>query len=84
MHGTSLRENREIHESPTAAEAVGRIGKARGRTTMMNDSGKSDRPVVPTKQPNNAEPGAVAEVVEGRDLAKGNMDEQTRPGRRAG
>ncbi len=41
----------------------------------MNDPGKSDRPVVPTKQPNKAgKPGA--EVVEGRGLAKGNTDEQ--------
>jgi retron-type reverse transcriptase len=41
----------------------------------MNDPGKSDRPSVPTKQPNKAgNPGA--EVVEGRGLAKGNTDEQ--------
>ncbi len=41
----------------------------------MNDPGKSDRPEVPTKQPNKAgKPGA--EVVEGRGLAKGNTDEQ--------
>jgi RNA-directed DNA polymerase len=41
----------------------------------MNDPGKSDRPTVPTKQPNKAgKPGA--EVVEGRGLAKGNTDEQ--------
>ena len=39
----------------------------------MNGPGKSDRPVVPTKRPNNAgKPGA--EVVEGRGLAKGNTD----------
>ncbi len=41
----------------------------------MNDPGKSDRPVVPTKQPNKAgKPGA--EAVEGRGLAKGNTDKQ--------
>ncbi len=41
----------------------------------MNDPGKSDRPEVPTKQPNKAgKPGA--EVVEGRGLAEGNTDEQ--------
>jgi hypothetical protein len=41
----------------------------------MNGPGKSDRLVVPTKQPNKAgKPGA--EVVEGRGLAKGNTDEQ--------
>jgi RNA-directed DNA polymerase len=38
---------------------------------MMNESGKSDRPVVPEKFPNKAgQP--VAEGVEGRGLAKGN------------
>jgi group II intron reverse transcriptase/maturase len=70
-----MRENREIPESPTADGAVGRIGKAGGRTPMMHDSGKSDRPVVPTKPSNNAEPSA-AERVEGRGLAKGNTDGQ--------
>ena len=42
---------------------------------MMHGSGKSDRPVVPTKHPNNADVSA-AEGVEGRGLAKGNADEQ--------
>jgi len=43
---------------------------------MMNGHGKSDRPVVPAKSPNNAEgapvsdgPLAVAEGVEGRASA---------------
>jgi RNA-directed DNA polymerase len=48
---------------------------------MMNGHGKSDRPVVPAKSPNNGEgprasPGAggtsAAEGMEGRGLAKGN------------
>ncbi len=73
-----MRENREIPESLTADGAAGRIGKADGRTPMMHDSGKSDRPVVPAKPSNNAEPSA-AERVEGRGLAKGNMDEQNAP-----
>jgi RNA-directed DNA polymerase len=42
---------------------------------MMHDEGKSDRSVVPKKLPNNADLSA-AEVVEGRDLAKGNTDQQ--------
>ena len=42
---------------------------------MMNDVGKSDRSVVPEKLPNNAEQSA-AEVMEERDLAKGNTAEQ--------
>jgi len=43
---------------------------------MMDDPGQSDRPVVPTKFPNN--PGhAGAEGMEGRGLAKGNPSQQT-------
>ena len=38
----------------------------------MNDHGKSDRPAVPAKSPNNAGPPA-AEGMEGRGLAKGNL-----------
>jgi RNA-directed DNA polymerase len=49
----------------------------------MNDREKSDRPVVPAKPPNNAA-RAVAEVVEGRGLPKGNAASKTRPGHRAG
>ena len=42
---------------------------------MMNESGKSDRPVVPEKSPNNAgQP--VAEGMEGSGLAKGNLPQQ--------
>jgi len=42
---------------------------------MMNEQGKSDRPVVPGKSPNNARAPA-AEGMEGRGLAKGNLLEQ--------
>src|SRR5713101_5900499 len=44
----------------------------------MNGHGKSDRPVVPVKSPNNAgQP--VAEEMEGRGLAKGNLQQQNAP-----
>jgi len=49
----------------------------------MHDHGKSDRPVVPAKVPNNAGRPA-AEAPEERGLAKGNTDRPTRPGRSAG
>ena len=49
----------------------------------MNEHGKSDSSVVPAKPPNKAGRPA-AEVVEGRELAKGNTDDPTRPGHRAG
>jgi RNA-directed DNA polymerase len=42
---------------------------------MMNGSGKSDSPTVPKKSPNNAgQP--VAEGMEGKGLAKGNLPQQ--------
>jgi hypothetical protein len=46
---------------------------------MTNDSGKSDRPVVPAKDANKerGRPGS-AECLEGRGLAKGKTGEQTR------
>ena len=48
-------------------------------TITMNDSGKSDKPIVPEKGVNKGSRGLVpAERVEGRGLAKGNSGEQTR------
>ena len=44
----------------------------------MNGQGQSDRPVVPAKSPNNADPSA-AEGREGRGLAKGNPSRQNVP-----
>src|SRR5712691_10073467 len=44
----------------------------------MNGPRQSDRPVVPTKSPNNAGP-SVAEGMEGRGLAKGNPSQQSAP-----
>lgn len=42
---------------------------------MTNAGGKSDRPEVPEKLPNNAD-GAAAEVMEGRGRTKGNRQER--------
>ena len=44
----------------------------------MNGQRKSDSSVVPMKPPNNARAPA-AEVVEGRELAKGNVSQQNAP-----
>jgi group II intron reverse transcriptase/maturase len=44
----------------------------------MNGPGKSDRPAVPAKSPNNAVPSA-AEGMEGKGLAKGNPRQQNAP-----
>jgi len=66
-----MRENREIHGLP-AGSASGRVGKACGLKPTMHGPGKSDRSVLPAKQPNNAGQQTAAEVVEGRDLAGRN------------
>jgi RNA-directed DNA polymerase len=49
----------------------------------MHDRGKSDRPVLPAKLPNNPAQ-AGAEVVEGRGLPEGNTASEPRPGPSAG
>jgi group II intron reverse transcriptase/maturase len=77
MHGIFLHENREILASPVDG-AMGRIGKADGRTPMMNDSRKSDGRIVPVKLPNKVGSSA-AEAMEGRRPAKGNMAQQNAP-----
>lgn len=43
---------------------------------MVNEHGKSDRPVVPTKSSNKTGQQTVAEGMEGRGLAKGNSNQQ--------
>lgn len=42
----------------------------------MNEHGKSDRPVVPTKFPNSGRQPIPAEGMKGRGLAKGNLSQQ--------
>ncbi len=73
-----MRENREIPLSPSGNGTGGRAGKVHFRKPAMNESGRSDRSVVPAKRPNKAgEP--AAEVAEGRDLTKENADQQNTP-----
>jgi RNA-directed DNA polymerase len=50
---------------------------------LMDDHGKSDRPVVPAN-PLNKAAEAVAEAGEGRGLPEGNTASEARPGRGAG
>ena len=76
-----MRENREIPRLPVPLIGVGPPREGRGRTPGMDERGKSDRLVVPTKPPNKA---IAAEVVEGRGRGEGNPDGTTRPGHRAG
>jgi hypothetical protein len=44
----------------------------------MNGCGKSDRPIVPGKQPNKGGSQTLEEAVEGRGLAKGNLFQQNK------
>jgi hypothetical protein len=52
--------------------------EVQGRTPTMNEHGKSDRPAVPMKTPNNTGQPA-AEGMEGQGLAKGNPRQQNVP-----
>ncbi len=82
MHGTFMRENREIPSSPTACgRGGGPPREGSSRKPEMPEDGKSDSPVVPAKPSNKA---VAAEMVEGRGLTKGNTDSTAGSGRRAG
>ena len=50
---------------------------------MMNERGKSDKPIQPEKSPNKVEQSA-AEGMEGRGLAEGNSVQQNSIPRRVG
>jgi group II intron reverse transcriptase/maturase len=71
MHGHSLHGNREILEAPSA-KTEGRLEKATNHTSNVHVSRKSDNCVVPGKESNKDGEIPSAEVVEGRQLTKGN------------
>ena len=65
MRGHSLHGNREVPTTPAEVGMAGRLEKATSRTSSVYVGGKSDRPIVPKKPPNNG--GLImppAEVVE--------------------
>ncbi len=75
MYGNTLLENREILCPPGAEKSQAASGKSHRHTPTMHGYRKSDSSVVPQKFPNKAgQP--VAEEMEGRGLAKGNMRQQ--------
>jgi len=78
-----MRENREIPCPPADLIVGGPLREGHGRKPEMNERGRSDGLIVPTKPPNNAA-SAAAEVVEGRSPAEGNAVGTARPGHRAG
>lgn len=72
--GSLMHGNWEISSVP-AAQAMGGIGKVNSRNPIVNAGEKSDTPVVPGKLSNKGRPlGHPAEMVEGRDVTKGNAD----------
>jgi RNA-directed DNA polymerase len=73
--GSFMRENREIPCLPFGGGSEGRTGKVEDRKPVMNEHGKSDNSIIPTKPPNKAGRPA-AEGVEGRGLTKENANQQ--------
>jgi len=80
MRGHSLHGNREIPQVPVEVGMAGRLEKATSRTSGTYACGKSDRPIVPKKPPNN---GGLAmppaEAVEERGLTEGNTGQTAVP-----
>jgi group II intron reverse transcriptase/maturase len=79
MRGNSKRENRE---TPAASQGSlfdlwERSENASGGTADMHATGESDESVIPAKPTNNDEAESSAESVEGRDSAKGNVEQTT-------
>ena len=69
--GSLLHGSWEISPVPDAYVSGG-AGKAKSRNPVVHAGEKSDTPVVPRKLPNNGDD--PAEVVEGRSVAKGNVN----------
>ena len=72
MRENSMRENREVPETPSPDGGVGRSEKAKSLKSDMYVSGNSHNLIVPTKRANKAGQQAAAESVEERGLTKGN------------
>jgi group II intron reverse transcriptase/maturase len=88
MYVSSMRENREGPSLVRSLIKSGPLGEGQGHKPELG--GQSDSPVVPAKPANKAARGeaaqtrVVAELVEGRGLAKGNTESAARSGRGAG
>ena len=79
MRGNSKRENRE---TPVASQGSffdlwERSENASGGTADLHVTGESHGSVVPAKPANNDETKSSAESAEGRDSAKGNVEQTT-------
>ena len=76
MEGHSPRGNRETPKTPLPVGGRGRLGKVIDQSPNMHVDGESDDLIVPGKQANKIGPTPVAESVEGRGSAKGNVAQQ--------
>ena len=74
MLGSLLHESSEISLESTRNK-VDMTGKVNDRKPGVQSDEKSDMPIVPKKLPNKG--GKPAEVMEGRGIAKGNVDKFT-------
>ena len=72
MSGSDLHGSWEISSVPEAKLGTGGAGKAKSRNPAVHADEKSDTSVVPRKPPNKGDD--PAEVVEERDVAKGNTN----------
>jgi RNA-directed DNA polymerase len=77
MSGSDLHGSWEISSAPEAKLGTGGAGKAKSRNPAVHAGEKSDTSVVPRKPPNKGD--TPAEVVEERDVAKGNTNEPPTP-----
>jgi RNA-directed DNA polymerase len=73
--GYILHGSWEIPDSPGGSNASGTHREVLGLEPMMNEYGKSDRPIVPKKSPNKAR-ALAAEEAKGRGLTKGNPSQR--------
>jgi hypothetical protein len=85
MWGSSLRENREVLQTPTLDGSAGRSKKAKGRNVDMHVCRESDGLIVPRKRANKAGAEALQRSPQregGRP--RGTHHKRTRTGHRAG
>ncbi len=75
MCENSMRENRETPSVPRSDD-LGRSEKG-NRTSDMYAGGESDGPIVPAKRANKDDTPSLAELVEERGPAKGNIFQKT-------
>ena len=78
MRGNPSYGNWEISSAPEIGRwPKGALGKADGRNPEEQTDEKSDTPILPRKLPNKGDD--PAEVMEGRGVTKGNVDEDPAP-----